>query len=194
MLKTIFNEQLEASSVKQLVAHILHNMNFTKYQKFLQRAARYPEQDHKFVLLEYVQSPCDALISRREHLPGTRVSIHSLISHPTFSENMKRLFADPSDKVPTTWYSRRKLEYPGPRLSDTRQLMVCIRRTQEEDDYSDMPPLIFNSAAYVDIPWPVLNPEDDTPQSRMIPPATTTVSWSGLNQTIWTPSYSYLTG
>lgn len=184
MLSTIFKPSNENSTVKQLVSHMLSNMNFSKYQKFLQRASSYPQQDHKFVLLEYVESSCDALISRSERLPGTKISIHSLIQNPDFDANMKRLFGEAD-----SWYTRRKIDYSKPvqdQLSDTRQLVLLIKQ-ESDDNYSDMPALV--SAPVVNNV--ILNPEDH----YLIPPPLIPLSpynfnGIGLNQTMWSP-YSY---
>ena len=194
MLNTVFKPSNKNSNVKQLMSHILRNMKFDKYQQFLQRAARYPEQDHKFVVFEYVQSPADAVISHSERLPGTRTSIHSLIQRSDFDQNMVRLFGE------CAWYTRRKIDYtksPEDELSNTRQLVLLIKR-ETEDDYSDMPSLNSNPNAV--LPRPVLNPETDDmppllpmnnmPPLTMIPPYN--FIGSGLNQTMWTPlPYTY---
>jgi len=175
-------------------------MDFDKYQQFLQRTGRYPDQDHKFVVLEYVESPCDVLIARSEHLAGSRMSIHSIIQNPDFDLNMKRLFGS-SDR--NSWYTRRKIDYTKPfgveQLSDTRQVVVLVKRDPDED----MPPLISNLNA--DVVRPVLNPEADNYMPPLIPTATTMPSLTqvpsynyigtGLNQTIWSPfmnSYNYV--
>ena len=65
---------------------MLGKMNFDKYQKFLHHADSNPEEDHKFVVFEYVESPSDVLISRSERLHGTQVSIHSVIKNPEFDD------------------------------------------------------------------------------------------------------------
>jgi hypothetical protein len=191
MLNTMFKPSIESSTTQQLVSHMLSNMDFGKYQKFLQYADRYPQNDHKFVLFEYVESPTNALISRSERVPGTRISIHSVTQNPDFDANMKLLFKN-SDR--DSWYTRRKIDYtksPQEQLSDTRQLVLLIKQ-ESEDDYSDMPSLI--SAA--DVTRPVLNPEDTyavpsfTPLPPLIPLSPYTYNGYGLNQTMWTP-YSY---
>ena len=182
MLNTMFKPSNENSTVKQLVSHMLGNMNFNKYQKFLQHASSYPQQDHKFVLLEYVESPCDALISRSERVPGTRISIHSVTQNPDFDTNMKCLFKN-SDR--DSWYTRRKIDYSKPaheQLSDTRQLVLLIKQ-ESEVDYSDMPSLI--SAA--DVNSPILNPEDNYALPPLIPLSPYTYGGYGLNQTMWSP-------
>lgn len=193
MLNTMFKPSIEKSNARELVSHMLSNMDFNKYQKFLQHADSYPQQDHKFVLFEYVESPCNALISRSERLPGSRVSIHNTIQDPDFNVNMKRLFGE-SD----TWYTRRKIDYTKSaheQLSDTRQLVLLIKQ-QPEEDYSDMPSLISPA----DVTPSVLNPEDNhsppsfTPLPPLIPLSPYSYSGYGMNQTIWSPySYSYMT-
>jgi hypothetical protein len=184
MLNTMFKPSNESSNVKKLVSHMLNNMDFDKYQKFLQRADRYPEQPHKFVVLEYVESPFDAMVSRSERLPGTRMSIHNIIQNPDFGENMTRLFGN-TDRI--SWYSRRKLDYSKPvedQLSDTRQVVVFIKKDPE--DYSELPNLSPASTP-TDATRTVFNPEEYVMPS-LIPQPSYSYIGSGLNQTIWSPS------
>jgi hypothetical protein len=200
MLTTMFMPSIESSSVKELMGHMLRNMNFDKYQQFLERTGSYPELDHRFVVLEYVESPCDVLIKRSEQLAGSRMSVHNVIQNPDFDLNMKRLFGN-SDR--NSWYTRRKRDYTKPfgskeALTDTRQLVVLVKREQEDE----MPPLVSNLNA--DVPRPVLNPEPEDEMPPLIPIAMPPLTWtpshgyigSSLNQTIWSPfmnSYNYLT-
>ena len=179
----MFKPSNENSTVKKLVSHMLSNMNFSKYQKFLQHASSYPQQDHKFVLLEYVESPCDALISRSERLPGTRISIHSLIQNADFDANMKRLFGEAD-----SWYTRRKIDYSKPaheQLSDTRQLVLLIK--QESDEMPELIPTASSVPTFIDTSHPVLNPEDYNLPS-LIPIPSYSYAGSGVNQTFWSPS------
>ena len=205
MLNLIFKPSIENSNVKQLVNHMLSKMDFGKYQKFLHNVARYPEQNHKFVVFEYVQSPNDTLITRSERLPGSKMSIHNIIQNPDFDKHMTCLFGKP-DRV--LWYTRRKMDYTLPfeeQLSDTRQLVV-LNKQELDEDYSDMPSLIptgndsylrFNPEDYYipplipteNVSYPILNPEDDMPS--LVPLSYTHIS--GINQTIWSPcNYTYL--
>jgi hypothetical protein len=188
MLNTIFKPSNESFNVKQLVAHMLRNMNFDKYQKFLQRAEKSPAKDHKFVLFEYVETPSDAEILRSERVPGSRMTINNVIHNPDFDENMARLFGT-SDRH--SWYTRCKIDYTKSlegKLTDSRQLVLFIKR--ELEDYSDMPGLI----SAPEVPTPVLNPEENAMPS-LIPMPTYNYIGSGVNQTIWSPyqySYGYL--
>lgn len=182
----MFKPSIDNSNVKQLVSHMLSKMNFDKYQQFLEYVDRNPEQDHKFVVFEYVESPSYVLISRSERLPGTQTSIHSLIQNPEFDENMRLLFGK-SDIL--SWYTRRKMDYSKPendRLTDIRQLVVMIKRDPE--DYSDMPPLIPADDSSIRI----LNPEDYYADMPSMIPISSYNHIGGLNQTMWTPSsYNY---
>jgi hypothetical protein len=154
MFATIYKSPIENESSKDLVSHMLHKMDIEKYRRFVSRANKYPNRDHKFVVFEYVESPTDSLIARSERIYRGKMSIHSMITHPDFEQNMTRLFVD-SDRV--SWYTRRKLDYTKPfgveQLSDTRQLVLIIKA----DEYSDMPPLISTS----NVSHPVVNPEED---------------------------------
>lgn len=177
----MFKPSIENANVKKLVAHMLQKVDFGKYHQFLERAARYPKQDHKFLLFEYVESPSHEIIRRSELLPGTRMSIHSVIQNPDFYLNMRRLFD-------TDWYTRRKMDYTKPfgpeQLSDTRQVVLIVKR-EPEDDYSDMPPLISTTNVDVSIPE-----QNDMPP--LIPTPQYNYIGTGLNQTIWSPfTYSY---
>ncbi len=160
---------------------MLGKMNFDKYQKFLHHADSNPEEDHKFVVFEYVESPSDVLISRSERLHGTQVSIHSVIKNPEFDEKMTLLFGK-SDIL--SWYTRRKMDYTKPygpkQLSDIRQLVVIIKKDPE--DYSDMPSLIPVSE-----PVQVLNPEDYYRDMPSLTPISSYNHIRSLNQTFWTP-------
>lgn len=159
---------------------MIDTMNFKEYQMFLQISKRYPKRDHRFVVFEYIESPCDSLIKKSQYFPTMTVSVHKAISHPDFADNMHRLFeASPR----TTWYTRRKIDYSKPfeeQLSDSRQLVVIIKR-ESEDEYDDIPPLI-------PVNREILNPEDDyyVPSSAS-PLPTYDYTGSGLNQTIWSP-------
>ena len=182
MLATIYNGSIETSNAKKLLSHMLQKMDFDKYDRFLQRTKKYPQRDHRFVLLEYVETPSTSAISMSERVPNSKLSIHSVIMDPDFYQNMMRLFVD-SDNV--TWYTRRKIDYTKPfdmdQLTDTRQLVLIVK-----GEVDDMPPLIP-----VEPITPVFNPEDVMPPllslGRQSPIA--------LNQTIWNPqpqTYSYL--
>ena len=186
MLNTMFKPSIDNSNVKQLVSHLLSNMNFDKYQKFLQRAAKCPERDHKFVVLEYVESPYNSLISRSERLPGSRVSIHNLIQHTEFDETMMRLFGK-TDR--NGWYTRRKMDYSKSfeeQPTDTRQVVLIIKQDAEDDD--EMPGLIpAPTPTPADATRTVLNPEEYVMPS-LIPQPSYSYIGGGLNQTIWSPS------
>jgi len=196
MLNLIFKPSIENSNVKQLVSHMLSKIDFDKYQKFLHNVARYPKQNHKFVVFEYVQSPSDTLITRSERLPGSKMSIHNIIQNPDFDKHMTCLFGKP-DRV--LWYTRRKMDYTKPleeQLSDTRQLIV-LNKQELDEDYSDMPSLIpTGNDSYI----PPLNPTENDSYSILNPedymPSLIPLSYnhtSGINQTIWSPcNYTYL--
>jgi hypothetical protein len=183
MLNTMFNPSNENANVKKLMRHMLQKMDFGKYQKFLQTASQYPDRDHKFVVFDYVESPSNVLISRSERIPGSRMSIHSIIQTSDFDESMSHIFGR-SDRI--SWYTRRKIDRTKPfrdQPTDTRQLVVITRReVVDEEDYSDMPPLIPVSNNF----RPILNPEDYT-----LPSPVTEVPiynyTAGLNQTMWSP-------
>jgi hypothetical protein len=188
MLATIFKPSNESSNVKQLVSYILHNMDMNKYQQFIQKSVNHPTKEHKFVVLEYVESPIQSRIHRSERLPGSSTSIHSIIQNPDFDTNMQRLFVN-SKKV--GWYTRRKYDFSKPdgpeQLSDIRQLILLIEEQPPEEDYSDMPPLVSAE----NTSQPVLNPEQFVmPEISPIPSYTFDI---GVNQTIWNPNLSRYT-
>jgi hypothetical protein len=183
MLATIYNGTIETSNAKKLLSHMLQNMDFDKYDRFLHRVRNYPDRDHRFVMLEYVESPSSSPISMSERVPGSKLTIHNVIMDPDFGQHMMRLFVN-SDNV--NWYTRRKLDYTKPfgmdQLTNTRQLVLVVKGELDE-----MPPLIP-----VETTTPVFNPEED----RM-PPLISLGRQSPvvLNQTIWNPQprpYSHL--
>lgn len=215
MLNLIFNSSKENANVNRCVVHMLQRMDYVKYQKFLSDGAKFPDRDHKFVVFEYVESPCDSLIASSERLlPGTP-SIHSIISNPLFSDNMKFLFGD-SDRI--TWYTRRKVDQSKPfeeQLTNVRQLVVMMAKEVPLDEEDTLPPLM-------PVNNPVLNPDiynfysddDDMPPLMQIPSNKTVLTQdinnssddvppplvpipsynyfnSGLNQSIWRSQLAY---
>jgi hypothetical protein len=189
---------------------MLQRMDYAKYQKFLSDRAKFPDRDHKFVVFEYVESPCDSLITSSERLlPGTP-SIHSIISNPLFNDNMKFLFGD-SDHM--TWYTRRKVDQTKPfeeQLTNVRQLVVMISKEVPLDEEDTLPPLmpvnnpdIYNFCSDDDVPPLMQIPSNNTVLTRDMdnysddvpPPLVPIPSYnyfnSGLNQSIWRSQLPY---
>lgn len=211
MLNSIFNSSNKDANVNRCVLHMLQHMDYSKYQKFLSDSSKFPDMTHKYVIFEYTESPCDALIICSERLlPGTP-SIHSIISNPLFGDNMRSLFCDNADRV--SWYTRRKVDYSLPfaeQLTNIRQLVLMysgevpphddipplmpasnpVLNTDiynfpdDDDDYSDMPSLIPMPTNNTVLTRDMNNTSDDVPPPLVPIPSYNYFS-NGLNHTIW---------
>jgi hypothetical protein len=80
-------------------------------------------------------------------LPGTTLTIHSIVTDQQFTEIMNSLFAMPNRY--TQCYFRRKIDYDTvpPSLTHVRQFVLELRQPsllfpEDDDECKDMPALV----------------------------------------------------
>ena len=133
-------------NMSKCLAYVLNRIDYSK----LSRRIALSKNDlriQKIVLFEYVHSASDVPMAQEERLPGSTVTIHSIVSDKQFTEIMNSLFV--VSNLYSRCYFRRKVNYDTspPSLMHTRQFILELRQPSifvptDDDEYEDMPPLI----------------------------------------------------
>lgn len=133
-------------NMSKCLAYILNKIDYNKLGKRISMS-KHDLRVQKIVLFEYVHSGTDVSVAQEERLPGTTLTIHSIVTDQQFTEIMNSLFAMPNRY--TQCYFRRKIDYDTvpPSLTHVRQFVLELRQPsllfpEDDDECKDMPALV----------------------------------------------------